>query len=92
MARAFLQSDSERELQAEEQSTPSSNVHKVVNWAFEVVMETLFAYEIKRASEGGQSDSRNLIRTPSSRYLHEERLLNNNDFSIFFFFFCTSKR
>lgn len=32
---------------AEGQFTLSSDVHKVVNWAFEVVKETLFAYEIK---------------------------------------------
>lgn len=42
----------EREIWAEEQFTLSSHVHKTVNWAFEVAMATLFAYEIKWVSAG----------------------------------------
>lgn len=42
----------EREIWAEEQSTLSSHVHKMVNWAFDVAMATLFAYEIKWVSAG----------------------------------------
>lgn len=37
----------EREIWAEEQFTLSSHARKMANWAFEVAMTTLFAYEIK---------------------------------------------
>lgn len=41
------QSCPQREIWADEQFTLSSHVHKMVNWAFEVAMTTLSAYEIK---------------------------------------------
>jgi hypothetical protein len=44
----------EREIWADEQFTLSSHVHKMVNWAFEVAMTTLSAYEIKQVSVRGR--------------------------------------
>lgn len=43
----------EWEIWAEEQFALGSDVHKVVNWAFEVAMETPFAYDIKWVSARG---------------------------------------